>query len=77
MATILITGASGFIGSFMTEEALNRNMSVWAGIRQSRSKRYLSNRNIRFIELDFAHSDILRQQLSLHKAANGVFDYII
>jgi UDP-glucose 4-epimerase len=77
MATILITGASGFIGSFMTDEAVNRNMSVWAGIRQSSSKRYLSNPKIRFIELDFARTDTLRQQLSLHKAANGVFDYIL
>ncbi|KAA6352357.1 UDP-glucose 4-epimerase [termite gut metagenome] len=77
MANILITGASGFIGSFMTEEALSRNMSVWAGIRQSSSKRYLSDQKIRFIELDFAHPDILRQQLSSHKAVNGAFDYII
>jgi UDP-glucose 4-epimerase len=77
MASILITGASGFIGSFMTEEALNRSMYVWAGIRQSSSKRYLSNQKIRFLELDFTHSDILRQQLSLHKAVNGTFDYII
>ncbi|KAA6341566.1 UDP-glucose 4-epimerase [termite gut metagenome] len=77
MAHILITGASGFIGSFMTDEALNRSMSVWAGIRESSSKRYLGNQKIRFIELDFAHTDMLRQQLSLHKAVNGAFDYII
>ena len=29
---ILITGASGFIGSFIVEEALNKGMEVWAAV---------------------------------------------
>ena len=34
MESILITGASGFIGSFIVEEALKRKFGVWAGIEQ-------------------------------------------
>ena len=30
---ILITGASGFIGSYLVEEALNAGMEVWAAVR--------------------------------------------
>lgn len=41
MESILITGASGFIGSFIVEEALKRKFGVWAGIRSTSSKRYL------------------------------------
>ena len=41
MESILITGASGFIGSFIVEEALKRKFGVWAGIRPTSSKKYL------------------------------------
>lgn len=72
MSNILITGASGFIGSFMVEEALDRGMNVWAAVRRSSSKRYLTDKRINFIELDFGNKALLKQQLSgLH------FDYVI
>ena len=38
---ILVTGASGFIGSFLVEGALERGMQVWAGVRKSSSRKYL------------------------------------
>ena len=44
MESVLITGASGFIGSFIVEEALKRRFGVWAGIRSTSSKKYLKNR---------------------------------
>ena len=31
---ILVTGASGFIGSFLVEGGLERGMQVWAGVRK-------------------------------------------
>ena len=77
MESILITGASGFIGSFIVEEALKRKFGVWAGIRPTSSKRYLKNRKIHFLELDFAHPNELRAQLSGHKGTYSKFDYII
>ena len=77
MESILITGASGFIGSFIVEEALKRKFGVWAGIRSSSSKQYLKNRKIHFLELDFAHPNELRAQLSGHKGTYNKFDYII
>ena len=43
MESVLITGASGFIGSFIVEEALKRRFGVWAGIRSTSSKKYLKN----------------------------------
>lgn len=67
---ILITGASGFIGSFMVEEALKRGYEVWAGIRKSSSKEFISDKRIRFVELNYSNIELLSEQVK-H------FDYII
>ena len=69
---ILITGASGFIGSFIVEEALNRGMEVWAAVRPTTSRRCLSDPRINFIQLDFSSTDKLVEQLRDH-----VFDYVV
>jgi nucleoside-diphosphate-sugar epimerase len=44
---ILITGASGFIGSFIVEEALKKGFDTWAAVRKSSSKEYLKDERIR------------------------------
>lgn len=72
MKKILITGASGFIGSFIVEEALARGMEVWAGVRKSSSRRYLQDERIHFIDLNLDSKEQLKQQLSSH-----TFDYIV
>lgn len=77
MESVLVTGASGFIGSFIVEEALRRGFGVWAGVRSSSSREYLQDRKIHFLELDFAHPNELRAQLSGHKGTYNKFDYII
>lgn len=69
---ILITGGSGFIGSFIVEEALNRNMETWVAVRSSSSRKFLQDTRIRFIELDFSSEENLRKQLAGHK-----FDYVV
>lgn len=51
---ILITGASGFIGSFIVEEALKQDMEVWAAVRKSSSQKYLQDKRIHKIELDLS-----------------------
>lgn len=69
---ILITGASGFIGSFIVEEALKRGYETWAGIRKNSSHEYLKDERIHFIELDFSDVDRLSEQLG-----TVAFDYIV
>jgi len=40
---ILITGASGFIGGFLVDEAVAKGWEVWAGIRKSSIKANLNH----------------------------------
>lgn len=72
MNNILVTGASGFIGSFIVEEALRRGMNVWAAVRPTSSRRYLTDKRINFIELDFSSAERLKSQLKGH-----TFDYVV
>ena len=68
----VVTGASGFIGSFIVEEALNRGFETWAAVRKGSSRRYLQDGRIRFVELDFDNPDGLRERLS------GIgFNYVV
>lgn len=74
---VLVTGASGFIGSFLVEGGLEREMQVWAGVRKSSNRTYLKDPRIQFAELDFAHPGRLTEQLAVHKQLHGGWDYII
>lgn len=77
MKTLLITGASGFIGSFMVEEGLKRGYQVFAGIRKSSSKGYLTDSRIRFLEFDFSSVEQVERTLE-ESEKNGIsFDFII
>lgn len=69
---ILITGASGFIGSFIVEKAIKRGFDVWAAMRKSSSRQFLSDDRIHFIELNLSAEEDLKQQLAGHS-----FDYIV
>jgi len=69
---ILITGATGFIGGFIVDEALRRGMEVWAAVRGSSSRRYLTDPRINFIELN------LDSVADLERSLSGItFDYVV
>lgn len=72
MSTILVTGATGFIGSFIVEEALKKGMEVWAAVRKTSSLEYLRDSRIHRIELNLSSEDDLKRQLKDHS-----FDYVV
>ncbi len=74
---ILITGASGFIGSTAVDKALELGYETWAGIRASSSKVYLQDERINFIDLNYADKNKLKEQLREFIDKNGRFDYIV
>lgn len=72
MMKILITGASGFIGSFIVEEALKRGFETWAAVRKSSSREWLQDEWIHFIELNLSSKEQLVEQLR-----DKDFDYVV
>ncbi len=70
---ILITGANGFIGSFLVEEALRQGYEVFAAIRKTSNVKYIKNMPVVFVYTDFSNKNNLKNQLT----SIGKFDYII
>jgi len=67
--TALITGATGFIGSWLAEKLIEKGYKVIALIRQSSNKANLSHLDVEYRVVDFM------DQNSLKKAVEGV-DYV-
>lgn len=74
---VLVTGASGFIGSFIVEKGLEKGFEVWAGVRRNSSRKFLSDERVNFVELNFSSKEILVAQLQEFKETHGAWDYII
>ena len=74
---ILITGASGFIGRFLVEEALRRGYDVWAGIRSGSSRKHLCDERIHFIDISYDDKEKLVEQLREVVSVSGRWHYVI
>ncbi|MDR2120601.1 MAG: NAD(P)-dependent oxidoreductase [Tannerella sp.] len=74
---VLITGASGFIGSHIVHEALNRGYEVWAGVRATSSLAHLPQDAIRRIDLKYGDAEALTGQLSRFAREHGAWDYVV
>ena len=68
---ILITGAGGFIGGFIVEEALRRGYETWAAVRKTTNREFLQDSRIHFIELDFTDGHALKAALQQAIAESG------
>lgn len=69
---VLIVGAGGFIGGFIAREALSRGYETWCGVRESTSRRYLTDPALKFITLDYDDPQKLTEQLK-----DGQWDYVV
>ena len=69
---ILITGATGFIGSFICEEAVRRGFDTYAAIRKTSSLKYIADERIKKIELNLSSKEQLIMALKGQE-----FDYVV
>ncbi|MDR1729245.1 MAG: NAD(P)-dependent oxidoreductase [Prevotellaceae bacterium] len=74
---ILITGATGFIGSFIVEESLKRGNETWAGVRKTSSMKFLPDSAIKTIDLPYSDKEKMVGMLTGQKAQHGKWDVII
>lgn len=74
---ILVTGASGFIGSFIVEQGLDLGYEVWAAVRRSSSLKFLQDKRINLIELNLGNPDELTTQITTFAREHGAWEYVI
>lgn len=75
---LLIVGAGGFIGGFLVREALARGYRVWAGVRPSTSRRFLTDPAINFLVFDdFESAQSIAAVLRTALPDEAGFDYIV
>lgn len=77
MKRVLVVGAGGFAGGFIVAEGLRRGYEVWAGVRATTSRRWLSDERIRFIEFDFDNYHQLPSTLSQALPDGEKWDYVV
>lgn len=75
--TLLIIGAGGFIGGFIAAEGLRRGYDVWVGVRESTSRRYLTDPRLKFVVFDYDDPDKVEQALLANAPTPGGWQYII
>ena len=65
MKKVLVTGASGFIGSTLIDRLLEAGTyEVYAGVRETSDRKYLQDSRIKFMDVAFSSPEKLKQQLS-------------
>lgn len=74
---VLVVGAGGFAGGFFVAEGLRRGYEVWAGVRESTSRRWLDDPAIRFLTLDFDNPESMRRSLASALPEGERWDWII
>lgn len=74
---VLVVGAGGFVGGFAVDEGLRRGYEVWAGVRESTSRKYLTDPSIHFLTLTFDDPARLADELRGALPEGERWDYII
>lgn len=77
MKRVLVVGAGGFAGGFIVEEGLNRGYEIYAGVRETTSRRYLGDSRIKFVTFDFEEAESLKKDLAEALPEGEKWDWII
>ncbi len=77
MKTVLITGASGFVGSFIVEACINAGFKTLAAIRKTSSTRYLNLDGVNLVYLNLNNKNELKHQLQEIIQKHGNVHYVV
>ncbi len=74
---VLVVGAGGFAGGFIVSEGLKRGYEVWAGVRETTSRKYLTDERIHFITFDFDSPETMAPTMREALGDGNRWDYVI
>ncbi|MDE6268753.1 MAG: NAD(P)-dependent oxidoreductase [Muribaculaceae bacterium] len=74
---ILIVGAGGFIGGYIAREALNRGYETWVGVRESTSRRYLTDERLHFLVLNYDSAEEMEAAIGESMPGGDRWDAVI
>lgn len=77
MKKVLIVGAGGFAGGFIVEEGLRRGYDIFAGVRETTSRKYLTDDRIKFVTFDFESPDAIVSAMDSALSPDEKWDWII
>lgn len=75
--TLLVVGAGGFIGGFIAAEGLRRGFDTYVAVRESTSRRYLTDPALKFVVIDYDNPDTMGTTLRDALPPSGRWNYII
>lgn len=77
---LLITGATGFIGKYILEKAIELGFDVWVAVRKESARERFEGLPIHLLEVDFYSADQMAQQFAkipLSLSTEAPFRYVI
>lgn len=74
---LLVVGAGGFIGGFIAEEGLRRGFETYVAIRETTSRRYLTDERLHFVVLDYDDEESMAKSLNEALPEGEKWDFII
>ena len=77
MKKVLVVGAGGFAGGFLVEEGLRRGYEVYAGVRETTSREYLTDPEIRFVVFDFDNPENLQEAIKKALPEGEKWEWIV
>lgn len=77
MKRLLVIGAGGFIGGFIARQGLERGYDVTVAVRQSTSRRYLTDERLKFLVLDYGDAEAVAESMNQALPNGERWDYVI
>lgn len=74
---VLVVGAGGFVGGFIAEESLRRGYETWVAVRETTSRRYLTDDRLNFVILNYDDKQQVAEALLSALPEGEKWDYII
>lgn len=77
MRRVLIIGGGGFIGGFLASESLKHGYETWVTVRESTSRKFLHDKRLHFLTLDYDDSASIEMALSQALPEGERWDWMI